>query len=38
MDGRFWVGLDYPSLLSGLVFAAATIVGSVYLRRYRFDL
>lgn len=38
LDGRFWAGLDYMSLLSGLVFAAATIVGSVYLRRYRFDI
>lgn len=38
LDGRFWAGLDYISLLSGLVFAAITVVGSVYLRRYRFDL
>ena len=38
LDGRFWAGLDYLSLFGGLVFAAATIVGSVYLRRYRFDL
>ena len=37
LDGRFWAGLDYISLFCGLVFAAASIVGSVYLRRYRFD-
>jgi ABC-2 type transport system permease protein len=37
LDGRFWAGLDYISLLSGLVFAALTIAGAVYLRRYRFD-
>lgn len=38
LDGRFWAGLDYVSLLSGLVFAAATVAGAVYLRRYRFDI
>lgn len=37
LDGRFWAGLDYVSLVSGLVFAAATLAGAVYLRRYRFD-
>ncbi len=37
-DSRFWAGLDYTSLLGGLAFAAATVAGSVYLRRYRFDI
>lgn len=37
LDGRFWAGLDYISLLSGLVFAVFSIAGAVYLRRYRFD-
>ena len=38
LDGRFWAGLNYISLVSGLIFAAATLAGAVYLRRYRFDI
>lgn len=34
----FWMQIDYPSLAAGLVFAAAAVVASVYLRRYRFEI
>ena len=34
----FWANIDYLSLFLGLVFAAAAVVGSVYLRRYRFEI
>jgi hypothetical protein len=37
-DGLFWQQLNMLSLVSGLVFAGITVVASVYLRRYRFDL
>lgn len=37
-DGSFWQQVDLFSMVCGLVFAAITIVGSVYLRRYRFDI
>jgi hypothetical protein len=34
----FWLQIDYVSLVAGLVFAAAAVVASVYLRRYRFEI
>ena len=34
----FWANIDYLSLFLGLAFAAAAVVGSVYLRRYRFEI
>ena len=34
----FWLQIDYVSLATGLVFAAAAVVASVYLRRYRFEI
>ena len=37
-SGAYWQQIDFVSLISGLVFAAITVVASVYLRRYRFDL
>ena len=37
-DGQYWNQFDFVSLFAGLVFAAAAIVGSVYLRRYRFEI
>ena len=36
-DGLYWAQMDFSSLIAGLVFAGLTVVGSVYLRRYRFD-
>ena len=36
-DGLYWEQVNLLSMFSGLVFAGITIVGSVYLRRYRFD-
>ncbi|TDG14886.1 hypothetical protein E2F43_01185 [Seongchinamella unica] len=36
-EGLYWEQLNMPSLLLGLVFAGIAVVGSVYLRRYRFD-
>ncbi len=37
-DGLFWAQFDFLSLIAGLVFAAAAITASVYLRRYRFEI
>ena len=37
-SGLYWQQFDLVSLFSGLVFAAATVVASVYLRRYRFEI
>lgn len=37
-DGLYWEQVDLLSMVAGLVFAAATVVASVYLRRYRFDI
>ena len=37
-DGLYWEQMDFFSMICGLVFAAICIVGSVYLRRYRFDI
>ncbi|QFU75098.1 hypothetical protein EY643_05235 [Halioglobus maricola] len=34
----FWNQINYLSLFAGLAFAVAAVVGSVYLRRYRFEI
>jgi len=36
--GPDWSAINYPSLIGGLVFAAAALWGAVYLRRYRFEI
>lgn len=38
IHSSFWKQVDFFSMGCGLVFAAITVVGSVYLRRYRFDI
>lgn len=37
-NGLYWDQIDFLSMACGLVFAAITVTGSVYLRRYRFDI
>ena len=37
-SGLYWDQVDLFSMACGLVFAALTVTGSVYLRRYRFDI
>ncbi len=34
----YWSSVDWVSLVLGLLFAAATLFGAVYLRRYRFEI
>lgn len=38
LEASYWSQVDYSGLAGGLVLAAATIAGSVYLRRYRFEI
>ncbi|MEP5567606.1 MAG: hypothetical protein ABJN62_07220 [Halioglobus sp.] len=38
IHSSFWKQVDFFSMACGLVFAVITVVGSVYLRRYRFDI
>jgi ABC-2 type transport system permease protein len=38
INGVFWQEVDLFSMFCGLVFAAITLIGSIYLRRYRFDI
>jgi ABC-2 type transport system permease protein len=37
-DGLYWGQFDFVGLFAGLLFAAVAIAGSVYLRRYRFEI
>ncbi|RLQ23869.1 hypothetical protein DWB85_01575 [Seongchinamella sediminis] len=37
-DGLYWQQVDLLRMVAGLAFAGITVVASVYLRRYRFDL